>query len=342
MSLSCFALVILFALSSLNFAEAQTATHPFESPKYGVKIELPDAWTLAETEKEDRVFVALLDGKDPKRPGAVVCELGLAPESLDDFRTRIDGNAQRNGRRGGKLISNKVVKVGTLERLETLWEFRPGFGGVWHELTIRMVANRQLYSFILNADEDSYPNGRPLFEALVGGAKLTPPNTGAERLTGNRWLQTEFKFSLDLPEKWSPVLAPSEVALFYANTKAKGVWADNVLVLAHEHRPLDLKKMAQSFPEQLRAAEPNCEVISCKVIKRNQVDALETIVRTKRGPFSMTVFEHRFKGERFDYEIKYSVESERFDALLPAIRKSVESFKEIPGTVPRPGKGKDA
>ena len=50
-------------------------------------------------------------------------------------------------------------------------------------------------------------------------------------------------------------------------------------------------------------------------------------MRTRRGPFSMTVLERRFRGGRFDYEVKFTVESERFDALAPTLRKSLDSFE---------------
>jgi hypothetical protein len=60
----------------------------------------------------------------------------------------------------------------------------------------------------------------------------------------------------------------------------------------------------------------------------------ETAVRTRRGPFSMTVIEWRSRGERFDYEVKFTVESDRFDRLAPAFRRCFESFREMPGTVP--------
>ncbi len=75
---------------------------------------------------------------------------------------------------------------------------------------------------------------------------------------------------------------------------------------------------------------------------QGKVQALETVVRTRRGPFSMTVIERRFRGERFDYEVKYTVESQRFDQLAPKFRKSFDSFRESPGEVPGAGTGKAA
>ncbi len=71
---------------------------PFAAPKYGLAARIPRAWTIAEREKEDRVFVAIVPQPDFGEPGVVACELALAPESLDDYRTRIDKNAKRDGR----------------------------------------------------------------------------------------------------------------------------------------------------------------------------------------------------------------------------------------------------
>jgi hypothetical protein len=311
-------------------------TEAFEAPKYGVKAAIPKAWPIADRENGERVFAALIVGDDPERPGVVACELGLAPENLDEYRTRIDGNAKRGGRPGSKLARNEIVKGPKGERLESLWEFQPAFGGLWRELSIRVVANRQMYTFILNVDDAHYASARAAFDAMIKSVELTPPNTGAdlEDAKANRWLQREFKFAIDLPEGWKPVLAPSEVALLFANGPAKGVWSDNLLVLAQPHRPMDLQALTHELPQQLKQEEPNCEVISCQVTKQGDREALETVVRTQRGPFSMTVLERRFRGSRFDYEVKFTVESKRFDTLAPTMKKSLDSFKEVPGLVP--------
>lgn len=329
-------LALLLPLLSLAPADAPAPPVAFEAPKYGVKASIPADWPIALREEEDRVFVAMIRQKDPDRPGVVACELGLAPENLDEYRTRIDGNARRGGRPGGTLTRNEVVKGPKGDRLETVWEFRPISGGLWREVSVRKLANRQMYTFTLNVDDETYPAARPAFDTLVDSVTLSVPNTGADLLAraSNRWVQREFKFAIDLPKDWAPVLAPSEVALFFANGPAAGIWSDNVLVLAQPHRTLDLKGLSRDLPDQLRQAEPNCEVLSCEVIKQGDREALETVVRTRRGPFSMTVLERRFRGDRFDYEVKYTVESKRFDALAPSLRKSLDSFGELPGDVP--------
>jgi hypothetical protein len=319
-------------------------TQPFEAPKYGVTSQIPKDWPIAVREDEDRVFVAIIPQKDFDRPGVAVCELGLAPESLDDYRTRIDTNAKRNGRESGKLASNRVVKNAHGERLETIWEFHPNTGGFWREVSVRLIAHRQLYTFILNVEDSIYQKARPAFDALVDATRFSPPNTGADLISKptNRWIQREYKFALDLPEDWKPVLAPSQVALLFANGQPHGVWSDNLLVLAYPHRDTDFKELAQQLPGQLRQEDPGCEVISCQVVSQGKAQALETIVRASRGPFSMTVIERRFRGDRFDYEVKYTVESQRFDRLVPKFRKSFESFREHPGNVPSTVKTKAA
>ncbi len=268
-------------------------TEPFDAPKYGVTTQIPKDWPLAVREKDDQVFVAVIAQDDADRPGIAACELGLAPESLEDYRTRIDSNARRQGRPSGKLASNRVLKDARGQRLETVWEFHPDAGGFWHEVTVWIIANRQLYSFILNVDDGRYPAARPAFDALVAATKFSLPNTGADLLTraSNRWVQREYKFALDLPTGWSPALAPSEVALLFANGPAHGVWSDNLLVLAHPRGKTVLKELAREYPDLLKHEDPSCQIVSCKIITQATSEALETVVQTRRGPFSMTVIE---------------------------------------------------
>jgi len=333
--------VALAAIAADPVPELPTA--PFEAPKYGVTTQIPKAWPVAVHEEDDRVFVAIIPQNELDRAGVAACELGLAPESLDEYRTRIDATAKRNGRPNGKLVSNQVIKDGRGERLETIWEFHPNAGGFWREVSVRVVAHRQLYTFILNVEDSVYAKVRPAFDALVIATKFSPPNTGADLLVkpANRWIQREYKFALDLPEGWSPALAPSEVALLFANGPPHGVWSDNLLVLASPHRDVDLPELAKQLPERLRQEDPHCEVLSCKVVPQGKAEALETVVRTRRGPFSMTVIERRFRGGRCDYEVKYTVESQRFDQLVPKFRESFDSFREHAGAVPA-GTGKAA
>jgi hypothetical protein len=120
----------------------------------------------------------------------------------------------------------------------------------------------------------------------------------------------------------------------FACGRPVGIWSDNLLVLAHPHRTVDLSELAKQLPLELQKEDPGCEIVSCAIVAQNKAKALETVVRTRRGPFAMTVIERRFRGGRFDYEVKYTVETKRFDQLAPKFRRSFESFRELQGAVP--------
>ena len=179
------------------------------------------------------------------------------------------------------------------------------------------------------------PRPGPAFDAPRAPLRnSTPPNTGADLLAknANRWIQREYQaLPLDLPEGWQPALAPSEVALLFANGPPHGIWSDNLLVLAHPHRNHDLDELAKLLPDQLKQEDPSCEIISCKVIAQGEQKALETVVRTDRGPFSMTVIERRFRGDRFDYEVKYT---RRDQAIRTARAQAPREPRQLPARCP--------
>ena len=67
------------------------------------------------------------------------------------------------------------------------------------------------------------------------------------------------------------MLAPSEVALLFANGPPHGVWSDNLLVLAHPHRDArPATSWPSSFPTSSATRSPSCEVLSCKVVAAGQ------------------------------------------------------------------------
>ena len=250
--------LLLCSIAAQAGASEPQPTVAFDAPKYGLATKIPKDWPIAVHEEEDRIFVAVIPQADFDRPGIAACELALAPESLDEYRTRIDTNAKKNGRPSGKLASNRLIKDARGERLETIWEFHPDAGGFWREVSVRVIVNRQLYTFILNVEDAVYEKARSAFDALVVAARFAPPNTGADLLAKktNRWIQREYRFALDLPEGWEPALAPSEVALLFANGPPQGIWSDNLLVLAHPHRNADLDELAKLLPEQLKQEDP--------------------------------------------------------------------------------------
>ena len=326
--------VAAFVLTAPQASDSEVTRQ--RSPRYGISLEVPNAWPIVVREQDDRVLVALIpQASDPDRPGVLACEMAIAPESLYEYQRRIAGAG-----RPGQLVCNDVIATSSGPRLETTREFQPEPDVKWFEHSVRWIANRQLYTVILSCRKESFADVRPWFEKVLGSLEFSLPDTGAAAADAarNRWLQREFRFAIDLPRGWNPVLAPAEIALFYASAPARGIWADNCLVIAHEHRAIDLEEQARLLPDQLRTEEPGCEVLQCLLVKQGKRQALETVVRTRRGPFSMTVLERRFAGERFDYEVKYTLESDRFDALAPELRRSADSFEEAPGPVPGGGR----
>jgi len=318
----------------------------FESEKYGLRCPVPEDWEIVARERDDLIFVARVPQADPDHPAGVGCELGLAPESLEEYRDRIRANAER-GRLAGGLLRNEVVQTADAPWLWTVTEIEPPFGGRWREITVRRIAHRQLYVFRMNinAEDPGFDAAFERFEHLVNNARFDPPDTGAERVEtedgSNRWRQREFLFALDLPEDWKPALAPSQLALLFANGPAHGVWSDNLLVIARPHQPFDAEQLADELPALLQNEDPGSELLRCEVVEQpNYGEAVETVARTERGPFSMTVIERRFRGDRFDYEIKFTLETKRFDALEPTLKECLDSFEELPGDLPAAASGR--
>lgn len=319
----------------------------FESVRYGLKTRLPKGWPVIAREKNEYVFVCEIpQARFPDRPGILACEIAIAPESLNEYKTRIDGNAKR-GNGGGSLTKNEVLaKNGQVmpERLESIWEFRLPSGEVWHEITVRVLQGKHLYSFVLNIEDEMLQAARPKLDAVISQARFISPDSGATQVLGatsNRWIQNEFHFVVDLPKDWAPLLAPNEAALLYANGKPKGIWADNMLVLATQAGKLDYQKLSKTFAADLEAAEPGCTVLDCSVVKtKDGQEALQTTVEVRRGPFSMTILEWRFPGKRYNYELKFTVESSRYDALKSEMQRCFESFLELPEDEPKNDRAK--
>ena len=236
-------------------------TEPFDAPKYGLATRIPKDWT----DRRARGGRPDLRGD---HPAAATSTARASPPASWRWRRRAwtsiaPGSTRTPRRTAGPAASSprtEVIKDARGERLETIWEFHPDAGGFWREVSVRIIANRQLYTFILNVEDSVYAKARPAFDALVIAARASrPPNTGADLLAkkSNRWIQREYRFALDLPEGWQPALAPSEVALLFANGPPMGIWSDNLLVLAHPHRndrPAGAGQ-APSRPAQARGPE---------------------------------------------------------------------------------------
>ena len=143
-------------------------------------------------------------------------------------------------------------------------------------------------------------------------------------------MQKKFRFGLKLPDDWRPSFPLSAESLFWVQAKPKGIWNDNLLVIATKAKPTDLEALAERVADQLRKEDPNCTVKSCCKVAQGEIgEALETVVETQRGPFKMTVLERRYPGRRYNYEIKFTVLSETFEKLADELRRCADSFIEF-------------
>ena len=117
----------LLAVVIAASGNSQFETEPFDAPKFGMKVEIPKAWKIAVQERDERIFVALIPQLDPAHPGVAACELGLAPEALEEYRYRIQENAKRDANFGepSRLLRNEILKSPSGDRLETLKEYEP-------------------------------------------------------------------------------------------------------------------------------------------------------------------------------------------------------------------------
>jgi hypothetical protein len=300
--------------------------------EYGVEVQVPASWKLVTKADEAMVFGFSIPNETKELEAGVKCEIGPAPETLDEYRTRIDRRAERQRASGVSLKRNAVVKTQSGERLETEWTFQPPDRPVLHDLEIRIVANDQLYTFTLRAVDPVFDALLPQLETMIGNTKFSPPETGLELTAEGYCVQKRFRFGLKLPKGWRPSFPLSNESLFWVTAKPKGIWNDNLLVIASKAQPLDLDALAEALPDRLREEDPQCTVKSCKRVTQGKTgDALETVVETQRGPFRITVLERRYAGHRYNYEIKFTVSSEVFEECGDDLRRSADSFVEFAG-----------
>ena len=311
-------------------ADAVTELTTLSVPEYGVKVRTPAHWKMVVKAEETLAFGLTVSQGDPPQTAAVKCEIGPAPENLDEFRTRVDRRANRERVPGLTLASNAVIEAETGSRLVTLWNYQPAERPGVHDLEVRVIAQEQLYTFTLRAPDPVFDTVRPQFEKVVASAEFSAPDTGLELTKSGFCVQKKFRFGLKLPEGWRPSFPLSAESLFWAQSKPKGIWNDNLLVIATKAKPMDLDAMTERIREQLRKEDPNCTVKSCeKVVQGTIGDALETVVETQRGPFRITVLERRYPGRRYNYEIKFTVTSETFEKSADELRRSADSFIEF-------------
>src|SRR5262245_14343503 len=122
------AILVLFGASSISLPDARDDSDKDETVSlsvkdYGVEVQVPSQWKLVAKADETMVFGFTIPTEAAQDEAGVKCEIGPAPETLDEYRERIDRRAERQRRPGISLKRNALVKTEMGERLETEWNY---------------------------------------------------------------------------------------------------------------------------------------------------------------------------------------------------------------------------
>ncbi len=327
--------------------------------RYGITCRVPQAWSLTNWARHAQAFELTAPQEPGSAFGTVTCDLGIAPETLEDYRKRCEeadkakkAPADRQPtdpekklvyerkKPVRKLISNKVEPIDAKrygkeraealkERLVTQWEYETADGDTWFETRVAMISHGHLYVFTLATDEAHFETYRFDFDDMLVSVQFTPPETGLQRLPGGFWMQRDFRFALWLPERWKPSMGPNGKVLFFATGEAHEAFTDNMLVLAGPPEKLALKELKEKLPGEITKADPAATVVSCDVVPLGDVAALELVVKTKKGPLEIIILERRFSSPRCRYEIRYTLLPSQYEKLKDELHKSLDSFREV-------------
>lgn len=339
---TCSAVVCAAAVAS-----AQDGKRAVDVPRFGVHVRVPAAWELVDWSRDDTAFVVDLPQDSNSPVGHVRCTIGVAPESLEAYRDRFaaddaaagDAPATKSTPRR-KLIHNAIGPLASPpiapalvekfgRRLTAEWEFENFAGVRWYERRVLAVGDGMLYTFTFDSDESHYDAYGPDFDEMFAAAKLEPLDVAVVRLPEGYWMQRDFRFALKLPDGWRPAFGPSDRVLFYAVGATRGLMSDHLTVQASLPKPLDLDKLRDEMPADVRRLDPGAEV-ACKLVPQGRWNALETVIRTKRGDIDVTIVERRFATATRNYEVKLTCESGEFVRREAELRAALDTFAEVP------------
>ena len=105
-------------------------------------------------------------------------------------------------------------------------------------------------------------------------------------------------------------------------------------MLAQRRRRLELAEIQKRLPAEIRRLDPGSRVTQCVIVPQGIGNALETVIQTRRGPFEITILERRFAGRWRNYEVKFTCQTAEFERIEEELRKSLDSFREVPKTAP--------
>lgn len=346
-SLGIISLCAVICIAPFNLSAAEDGRRAVEVKRFGISVRVPQAWSLVDWARNSRAF-KLQVPQDEKIKlgedlfvGRVSCDLGVAPESLQEFQTRFPAadefktetprhklvedrletlNAKQFGKELAELLGQRLIRV---------WQFENDADQHWFIIRTRVIQDGTLYTFDLSTDEAHYDSYRLDFEEMLTSAKFSPPETGLRRMAGGYWMQRDYRFALRLPADWRPALGPSDQALFFAKGSAHKTFTDNLLVLATQPQPLEFKRLKETLPGEITKLDSEARVAQCEIVQQGAGAALETVVFTKRDGQEITILDRHFRSSQRNYLVRFTCDSAEFKKIEDELRKSLDSFVEV-------------
>lgn len=329
-------------------AQAEDGKRAVDVPRFGVRVRVPQAWSLIDWGRDDTAFVVQTPQDARSVAGEVACRITAGGAKLEALQVRLqaDGETLKSAAAAAsdKVRNRTLLKCELSElhppavppefaarfkrRLTADWSFADAKDRPYFERFVYLEGGDLLYTFSLSSDEAHYDSFLLDFEEMIAGAQLKPLELALERLPTGHWLQRDYRFGLLLPDGWRPNFGASDRALFFATGASHGVFNDNLSVQASPARPLDLSQLAKELPGLVKQKDGAAEV-SARVVPQGGREAVETVTRTKRGNLPIVVVERRFATPRRCYEVRLTCAAATFDKHEAQLRAALDSFIEL-------------
>lgn len=345
-SLAAWSAVVCAA--AVGYSQAEDGKRRVDVPRFGVRVRVPQAWSLIDWGRDDTAFVVQLPQDARSVAGEVACRMSAGTHSLESLEERVRAESEalktaapteKTVKRRQTLLKAEITALKSPavpddfakrfeKRLTADWSFVDAKERPYFERVVYLQSGDLLYTFSLSSDESHYDSFVIDFEEMIAGAELKPLELALERLPSGHWLQRDYRFGLRLPENWRPNFGASERVLFFATGASHGLFNDSMAVQASPAAALDLRRLSAELPTLIKQKDAAAEVTS-QIVPQGGREAVETITRTTRDKQPIVIVERRFATPRRCYEVRLSCAAETFEKHEKELRAALDSFIEL-------------
>jgi hypothetical protein len=330
-------------------------------PRFGVRVRVPQAWSLIDWSRDDRAFQLQMPQDGRSKVGHVTCRMRVSGEDLNEVKQRFTAEDEADAAAAKaraaapkpagpipyavrrRLLKNAVTPLSAptvpaelverfgARKLSAEWECEDVESRRWYERRVLMKAGDLLYDFSFDCDEAHFDSYGIDFDEMLAGLKLTGIQLPVERRPSGYWMQRDFRFGFKLAGGWEPSFGPSDRVLFFAIGSTPDASNEQLSVLASPGKALDFAQLKAELPDEWKKREFE-PVVECREVAQGGLTALETIVKTRRGKALVTIIERRFSTPTRNYEIRLTCDAAVFAAREAELRTMLDSFAEMPET----------